>query len=232
MIDKDRLLKKRQEYNINLTDRQGEKFKTYAEILVSYNEKVNLTAIVDPQDIENKHFIDCLYLANSEYIKGQVLDVGSGAGFPALVLAIFKKDISVSAMEPTGKRCEFLKYAGEILNVDLTVIKERREEAARGNYREKYDTVTARAVAPLNILAEYCLPLVKVGGYFVAMKGNNPAEIENSENAVAKLGGKSVKIDNYTLPKGEKRTLVIIKKTKPTPPAYPRNGGKIKKSPL
>lgn len=232
MIDKTRFARTLSAYDIHLTEQQTDMLDRYAEMLVSYNEKVNLTAITDPQGIEEKHFLDSLLFAASPLVKGSVADVGTGAGFPGIVTKIFKPDIDLSLIEPTGKRCTFLQYVLDSLNIKGSVIKERAEEAARKAWREKYDVVTARAVANLRVLAEYCIPLVKVGGYFIAMKGDGRRELERARAAIEKLGAKYERTENFTLPDGSHRSLIICKKVKPTPPTYPRNGGKINKSPL
>lgn len=232
MIDKTRFARTLSAYDIQLTEQQTEMLDRYAEMLVSYNEKVNLTAITDPQGIEEKHFLDSLLFAASPLVKGSVADVGTGAGFPGIVTKIFKPEIELSLIEPTGKRCTFLQYVLDSLGLQGSVIKERAEEAARKAWREKYDVVTARAVANLRVLAEYCIPLVKVGGYFIAMKGDGRQELARASTAIEKLGAKYERTENFTLPDGSRRSLIICKKVKPTPPAYPRNGGKINKSPL
>ena len=232
MIDKTRFARTLSAYDIHLTEQQTDMLDRYAEMLVSYNEKVNLTAITDPQGIEEKHFLDSLLFAASPLVKGSVADVGTGAGFPGIVTKIFKPDIDLSLIEPIGKRCTFLQYVLDSLNIKGSVIKERAEEAARKAWREKYDVVTARAVANLRVLAEYCIPLVKVGGYFIAMKGDGRRELERARAAIEKLGAKYERTENFTLPDGSLRSLIICKKVKPTPPTYPRNGGKINKSPL
>lgn len=232
MIDKNRLKEKAESYNIPLTPEKLEKLDKYREILVDYNQKVNLTSITDPLGIEDRHFIDCLLFAAHPLVKGKVADIGTGGGFPGIVVKVFNPDVDITLMDPTNKRCVFLKYALETLNLNGDVVIERAEEAARKIYREKYDVVTARAVADMRMLAEYCLPLVKVGGYFIAMKGDSRQETENAQNAVKKLGGEYVKTEFYQLPDSSKRSLVIFKKVSETPKQYPRNGGKIAKAPL
>ena len=232
MIDKSRLAAKCRSYGIDLSENQLYLLDKYAEILVEYNEKVNLTAITDPEGIENKHFLDSLLFANNELVRGKVVDVGTGAGFPGIVAKIYKPEIDLTLMEPTGKRCVFLQYALDTLGIDGAVVKERAEEARRKQYREIFDIATARAVADLRMLSEYCLPLVKPGGHFIAMKGDSEKELATAVKGINRLGGAYVKTENLTLPDGAKRDIIIIKKTEPTPKRYPRNGGKIQKSPL
>lgn len=232
MIDKERFLNTLNGYDIQISQLQFEQLDKYAEILVDYNQKVNLTAITDPLGIENKHFLDSLLFAKNPLVKGKVVDVGTGAGFPGIVTKIFKPEIDLTLIEPTGKRRTFLQLALDIIGIKADVVKERAEEAARKVWREQFDVATARAVADMRILSEYCLPLVKVGGHFIALKGDGEKELVPAENAIVKLGGKFEKMEEYNLPDESKRTIIICKKQKETPKVYPRNGGKIAKSPL
>ena len=219
MIDKARLATKCSTWNIELTGAQLDLLDEYAELLVSYNEKVNLTAITSPEGIEDRHF---------------AVDVGTGAGFPGIVAKIYKPDLQLTLMEPTGKRVDFLKYAcAELGLTGVEFAKERAEEAARKIWREQFDVASARAVAALPVLSEYCLPLVKVGGSFIAMKGPEAdAEAKAAANALKKLGGQYEETRQFTLPDGSARGLVFCKKISQTPTVYPRNGGKIAKKPL
>ncbi|MEG1447132.1 MAG: 16S rRNA (guanine(527)-N(7))-methyltransferase RsmG [Ruthenibacterium sp.] len=232
MIDTARLIEKAAVYGIDAAP-AAEKLALYAKILVGYNEKVNLTAITDPVGIEDKHFIDSLLFAAQPEVAGKLVDVGTGAGFPGVVAKILKPELSLSLLEPTGKRVDFLKFLCAELDIEAEFVKERAEEAARKVWREQFDVATARAVADLSILAEYCLPLVKVGGMFIALKGANAVqEAEAANGAVAKLGGKFVTSRAFTLPDGAARSLILYKKISQTPSVYPRNGGKIAKAPL
>ena len=166
-------------------------------------------------------------------VRGRVVDVGTGAGFPGIVLKLFRPEIELTLMEPTGKRVDFLKYACAELGIEAEFAKERAEEAARKRWRETFDTAVARAVADLPVLAEYCLPLVKVGGMFVAMKGSSAQdEAARGAGAVKKLGGEVAGTRAFTLPDSSARELIFCTKISHTPPAYPRNGGKIAKAPL
>ena len=172
MIDKARLEQKCSMWNIALTGTQLDQLDAFARILVDYNQKVNLTAITDPEGIEDKHFLDSLLFASQPEVAGKMVDVGAGAGFPGIVTKIYKPELELTLMEPTGKRVEFLKYACAQLGLTgVEFAKERAEEAARKMWREQFDLASARAVAALPMLAEYCLPLVKVGGSFLAMNG-------------------------------------------------------------
>ena len=234
MIDKNRLEAKCAALGIALTGPMLDALDQYAEILVEYNQKVNLTAITDPEGIEDKHFADSLLLANLPETAGKLVDVGTGAGFPGVVAKIFKPELQLTLMEPTGKRVEFLKYVCAQLGLSgVEFAKERAEEAARKVWREQFDVATARGVAALPMLSEYCLPLVKVGGVFLAMKGPGAAEeLAESGAALKKLGGKGSDVAEFHLPGGDVRNIIRIKKISQTPPVYPRNGGKIAKSPL
>lgn len=234
MIDKLRLEQKCSTWNICLTGEQLDKLDTFAQLLVDYNQKVNLTAITDPEGIEDKHFLDSLLFASQPEVRGKMVDVGAGAGFPGIVTKIYKPDIALTLMEPTGKRVEFLRYACAQLGLaGVELAKERAEEAARKAWREQFDIASARAVAVLPILAEYCLPLVKVGGCFLAMKGaSGEEELSAARGAIKRLGGEHSATRTMHLPGGDVRTLILCKKISQTPTPYPRNGGKIAKSPL
>ena len=191
MIDKNRLQAKCSTWNIPLTGAQLDLLDRYAELLVSYNEKVNLTAITSPEGIEDRHFADSLLFAAQPEVSGRLVDVGTGAGFPGIVAKIYKPDLELTLMEPTGKRVDFLRYAcAELGLTGVEFAKERAEEAARKIWREQFDVASARAVAALPVLCEYCLPLVKVGGNFLAMKGaSGEEELTAARGAIKKLGG-------------------------------------------
>ena len=234
MIDTQRLQEKCARQGIELTGIQLDQLNHYARLLVEYNQKVNLTAIIDPEGIEDKHFLDSLLFASQPKVAGKMIDVGCGAGFPGLVTKIYKPELELTLMEPTGKRVEFLKYVcAELGLTGVEFAKERAEEAARKQWRETADVVSARAVAALQILAEYCLPLTRVGGVFIAMKGAGAEqELASAKGAIAKLGGSYRETRSFQLPGGDARSLVVCEKISQTPTAYPRIGGKIAKSPL
>ncbi len=234
MIDRARLAQKCSTWNIALTDAQLDRLDRYAELLVDYNQKVNLTAITSPEGIEDRHFADSLLFAAQPEVEGALVDVGTGAGFPGIVAKIYKPSLSLTLMEPTGKRMEFLQYVCAALGLTgVAFAKERAEEAARKQWRERFDVACARAVAPLPVLAEYCLPLVRVGGLFVALKGPDAdAELAGAKNALQKLGGRYEQTRAFALPDGSERRLLYTKKISQTPTVYPRNGGKIAKKPL
>lgn len=210
----------------------------YVQMLVEWNQKINLTAITDPREIEVKHFLDSLSLLAfvPPVQRAAVLDVGSGAGFPGMVLKVARPDLQLTCMDGTQKRVGFLSALVEKLQLTDTVcLHARAEEAGRApSLREHFDYVTARAVANLRALCEYCLPFVKLGGRFVAMKGpDGEAEAADAKNAIETLGGKIENIYAFTLPSTDfSRTLVEIKKERATPSAYPRPAGKMKKKPL
>lgn len=232
MIDTQRLLQKAQSYGLDISH-CVQQLALYAEILVDYNQKVNLTAITDPEGIEDKHFIDSLLFACQPEVQGKFVDVGTGAGFPGVVAKLYKPELQLTLMEPTGKRVDFLKHLCKKLEIEAEFAKERAEEAARKTWREKFDVASARGVARLNMLSEYCLPLVKEGGFFIAMKAATAQEeLEQAQPAIEKLGGMFVENRKMALPQGDERNLLVVKKISQTPPLYPRNGGKIAKAPL
>lgn len=234
MIDKNRFCSLAKENGIILDDTALDRFDTYAELLVEWNGKMNLTAITEPEEIEVKHFLDCLMLPkyfDLENVK-TVIDVGAGAGFPSVPLLIYKPNLCLTMMDAINKRLTFLNTAVHALGLEAQLIHERAEAAGQDeNYREKFDLATARAVAPMNVLAEYCLPFVKVGGYFVALKGSND-DTEEAKNAIATLGGEIVDNISYKLNGTEPRSIVVIKKISQTPTQFPRKSKKISTKPL
>ena len=234
MIDKNRLCSLAKENGIILDDTALDRFDTYAELLVEWNGKMNLTAITEPEEIEVKHFLDCLMLPkyfNLDNIQ-TVIDVGAGAGFPSVPLLIYKPNLCLTMMDAINKRLTFLDTAVHALGLEAQLIHERAEAAGQDeNYREKFDLATARAVAPMNVLAEYCLPFVKVGGYFVALKGSND-DTEEAKNAIATLGGEIVDNISYKLNGTEPRSIIVIKKISQTPTQFPRKSKKISTKPL
>ena len=233
MIDKNRLAEKCSTWNISLSPAQLDQLEHYAEILVSYNEKVNLTAITSPEGIEDRHFADSLLFAAQPEVQGKLVDVGTGAGFPGIVAKIYKPDLQLTLMEPTGKRVDFLKYAcAELGLTGVEFAKERAEEAARKIWREQFDVASARAVAALPVLAELCLPYVKPGGLFLAMKSNKTdEEIAGAEKIIQALGGEKPFVMDYLVPGTEVyHRVVTVFKARPTPGSYPRKWTKIKET--
>ncbi len=225
--------------NINLDKAKLEKFKVYKDLLISWNEKVNLTSITGDYDIIMKHFIDCLEVIKYIEENKSVIDIGTGAGFPGLVIAIyFDKKVNVTLMDALNKRINFLENVVENLGLsNVKIIHARAEEfGIKEEYREKYDYVVSRAVAPLNILLEYGIPFLKVNGKCLFLKGNKfEDEIKNSNNAFNVLDSKINNIHEYKymVEKEEyNRYILEIIKNKSTNNKYPRNYGKIKKKPL
>lgn len=222
---------------IAYNDETLKKLNRYAELLVEWNEKINLTAITDPEGIVIKHFLDCALLLEKVDLKenASVIDVGTGAGFPGVVLKIFRPDIKLTLLDGLNKRLVFLNEVAAALELkDVVTVHLRAEEAGKKQaFRENFDLVTARAVAKLNLLYEYCLPLCKIGGTFCAMKGPSAEdEVKEAFSAGKLLGGAKPKILRETLTGEEVRTFILTKKISQTPPKYPRVSAKIAKQPL
>lgn len=221
--------------NIKITDEQSEKFYLYMKELLIWNEKINLTAIKDEDEILIKHFVDSVTII--KYMKDvkNIIDIGTGAGFPGIPIAILKGDIKITLLDSLNKRIVFLNNIIEKLKLkNVEVIHGRAEDFAKlEKYREKYDIVTSRAVAPLNILIEYMLPFSKVNGESICMKGSNIEEVKQSHRALNELGGKIQSIDTIYLPDTDiERNIIIVKKIKSTHKKYPRKAGMPKKEPL
>lgn len=209
-------------------------FEIYAELLTKWNSVMNLTAITDPEGIVIKHFLDSVLPLSMFDLpqSASVIDVGTGAGFPGIPLKIMRNDISLTLLDSLNKRLSFLKCVADELGIDCKLVHSRAEDAGSSLLRESFDIATARAVARLEALSEYCLPLVKVCGSFAALKGaDGIAELENAQNAIKILGGEVSEVKEYRLPNNDKRTLIIVKKVLPTPKKYPRRKG-ISASPL
>ena len=222
---------------ISLDELQLSEFETYAKLLVEWNEKINLTAITQSEEICEKHFLDSVlpFVMWGGLCDGdKVIDVGTGAGFPSCPLKIVRNGVKLTLLDSLNKRINFLNTISDELGLEAECVHGRAEELGNNaDYREKFDIATARAVANLTELCEYCLPFVKLGGHFVALKGQSGSdEVEAAKNAVKTLGGKIEKVTEYSLPNGDKRVLVVIKKVSPTPQKYPRNKGQMKKKPL
>lgn len=224
------------EKGILVDDTAKERLEKYAELLCEWNEKINLTAITDPEGIAVKHFLDsALLLAHTKLPEGaKIVDVGTGAGFPGMVIKILRPDLDVTLMDGLNKRLVFLNEVATALSLEVKTVHLRAEEAGKNpSYREQFDLVTARAVAQMNTLYEYCLPLTRVGGIFCAMKGPSvEEELKTAGKVAGTLGGGKAKIETETLTGEEVRTFVITKKISQTPPKYPRASAKISKQPL
>lgn len=242
MFDRDLFARAAAPFGVEITPELLERLDIYARLLVEWNQKMNLTAITDPVGIAVKHFADSLaaapLLPQGEF---SLIDVGTGAGFPGVPLALLRPDCRLTLLDSLNKRLVFLEEVCRAVNLPVTLIHARAEEGGqRPDLREKYDLAVARAVANLPVLAEYCLPFVKVGGRFIALKGPD-ADRERQEAArgIGVLGGKIAAVEALTLPaqpiagvEPMERRLVVVDKVRSTPPTYPRHGSKIAKKPL
>lgn len=223
-------------YYLNLIENEyAEKFNLFKDLLIEYNKRYNLTAILDDEGVKIKHFLDSV-LGEKYFKKGaNVIEIGSGGGFPSTPLKIIRDDLNFTLVESTGKKCEFLQVvANKLAHKNVKILNIRAEDGGKDlSLREKFDVCTARAVARLNTLCEYCMPFVKVGGYFIAYKGDAEEEIVEAENAINVLGGKLEAVEKVELPNGAGvRNIIVIKKVKSTPNLYPRGNGKERKNPI
>lgn len=218
---------------IQLINDKKDIFEKYYEKLVSYNQKVNLTAITDKAQVFTKHFLDSILPIDAIPVGATVVDVGAGAGFPSLPIKIVRDDIKITMVDSLNKRINFLNELTNELNIESTNIHARAEDFEKLN-REKFDVAVARAVAKLNTLLEYLLPLVKVGGMVLAFKGNNfKEELEEAQNALSVLGGEYIRTFQFNLPNEQgERNIIVIKKIKPTPANFPRDKNLPKLKPL
>ena len=224
-----------EEKGIVLTPKQYQDFEEYRELLLFYNQKFNITTITEKQDVYVKHFLDSVLCKDYFKDNSSVVEIGSGGGFPSIPLKIANPTLSFKLIESTGKKCIFLNEVVKKLKLDgVEVLNGRAEDFGKDPaFREKFDFSTARAVARLNTLCEYCIPFVKVGGSFIALKANAEEEINKSKKALKILGGKISQVKEYYLPFEEgKRTLIKIDKIQKTPSLYPRGNGKERKNPL
>lgn len=232
-----------QEIAVPLSAESIRAFHVYAAMLRTWNEKMNLTNILDDQGIAIRHFVDSLTLvAHIEEEEERqhrkelsLIDVGTGAGFPGIPLKVTMPELEVTLLDSLNKRISFLNAVCENLHLTgISAIHARAEEGAKNkSYREKFDVATARAVAALPTLCEYCLPYVKVGGIFLAMKGHADDEVEAAKKAIITLGGTIENVREFVLPGTDmKRTIVVVRKVRPTPPKYPRGQGKPEKEPI
>ena len=224
------------EIDIVFTEEQLEQFYKYMNLLIEWNEKINLTAIIEAKEIILKHFIDSLTIIKYMEPNKTLIDIGTGAGFPGIPVKILRKDLKITLLDSLNKRIKFLNEVIEKLSLkNITTTHARIEEYAKNKeYREKFDIATSRAVANLTTLTEYMLPMVKVKGKAICMKGADvDEEMLKSKNSIKILGGKIYKVEEFKLPKSEyKRNLIIIEKTNTTPNKYPRKPGIPSKEPL
>lgn len=232
-------IKQLRAHGIELTAHQIQQFETYYETLVEWNQKINLTAITEKQEVYLKHFYDCLmplWQMPLESYNIQLCDVGAGAGFPSIPLKIVHPEIQLTIVDSLNKRIHFLEHLVDTLKLEgVTCVHGRAEEVGQDReFRGRFNVVTARAVAALNVLCELCLPLVKQGGYFLALKAQkSDEEIVQAKTAIAVLGAKLEQQTTGFLPfEASERTFILIKKTKETPNKYPRRAGKPAKQPI
>ena len=225
------------EYGIEVDEELFKKLDIYASLLKEWNEKINLTAILDDEGIAVKHFLDCLLVGKyADFKKGdKIIDVGTGAGFPGLVLAVAYPDCRITLLDSTGKKLKAVEDIASNMGVNnVQFVHMRAEDAGKKpEFREKYNYATARAVAELRVLLEYTLPFVKVGGSFLSLKGASAIdEIDGAKDALKTLGGKINEINEFSLPGGDKRAIINVKKISQIPPRYPRVSAQIAKKPL
>ncbi|BCU53402.1 16S rRNA (guanine527-N7)-methyltransferase [Staphylococcus auricularis] len=231
------LTEKLSEHGITLSQEQQDQFNTYYQLLVEWNEKMNLTSITDEHEVYLKHFYDSITAAfYYDFDRPlSICDVGAGAGFPSIPLKIVYPELKVTIVDSLNKRIQFLNHLADDLQLTgVSFVHDRAETFGKGDYRESYDVVTARAVARLSVLSELCLPLVKKGGHFIALKSSKgKEELEEADFAMSVLGGKLKESFMFELPEdaGERQMFVIDKRWK-TPKKYPRKPGTPNKSPL
>jgi len=224
--------------DINLSEKQIEKFILYKKLLQEWNKKINITSITEDREVDIKHFIDSIVPIKTNLFNGKlkVIDIGTGGGFPGVPLKIINEDLDILLLDSTNKKIRFLDEVIEKLELkNIEAYHGRAEELGRNEqFREKYDIAISRAVASLDTLSEYALPLVSIGGHFIAMKGPDvEEELKLGQNAIKLLGGKVKNIEKIQLPNTDIiHSLIIIEKIKATPTKYPRAGGKPKKQPL
>lgn len=231
------LIKEAARLNIEISQKANENLEKYAEMMLRYNEFMNLTAITEPDEIREKHFLDSVTLLLSGKIEENcsLIDIGAGAGFPSLPVKIAREDIRLTMLDSLNKRINFLNDVVKEIGIEnAEALHFRAEDAGKDSkFREKFDVATARAVADMAVLSEYALPFVKIGGYFVAMKGTAPKEeIEGAKKAIREMGGELEEIKEVILPSGIRHSLVIVRKVIPTPSKYPRKAGMPVKKPI
>lgn len=235
-ISMELLKNKATEFGVNLDEKALERFDLYAKLLVEWNEKINLTAITDPDGIVLKHFVDSLSVFSAINIPegAKSIDVGTGAGFPGIPMLIARPDLKITLLDSTNKKLNVIRDILEKLDLQCEALHTRAEEAGQNKtYREQYDFATARAVSNLRDLSEYCLPFVKKGGTFISMKSAKAEEeIAEGKNAIRILGGNIKEKKTFEIDEAGERTIILIEKVSTTPPKYPRPSAKIAKNPL
>lgn len=236
MLNKELFYNTIKPFEISVDEEAFNRLDTFAEMLIETNKSFNLTAIKEPDDVTVKHFADCLSIFKYVDIpeNAKIIDVGTGAGFPGLVLKLYRPDIQMTFLDSTKKRLGFIENVLNECGIKGDILHMRAEEAAQlTKYREKYDFATARAVAALPVLSEYCLPFVKVGGSFVSMKSaESNEEISEAKKAINVLGGKIEENILFDLVENMPRRIIRIKKNSQTPTKYPRPSAQIAKKPL
>lgn len=227
-----------EQLNIEFTTEQVEKLEVFKELMLEWNEKINLTSITEPEEVDIKHFLDSATCLATGYIKAgdNIIDVGTGAGFPGIPIKILNEKVSITLLDSLNKR---IKYLDEVVSKtklkDVTLLHSRAEDAGISKqHRERYNIVLSRAVATMNVLCEYCLPFVKVGGYFICQKGPSyKEELDNADIAIKTLGGRLKEVKSYKLPYSDiTHYIIIIEKIKITPTKYPRKAGKPSSDPI
>ena len=236
MISKDLLKESCAKYGITITDEMAGRFDAYAGMLVDWNSRVNLTAITDPDEIVYKHFLDSLLCLTAKNVscETKIVDIGTGAGFPGIPLLIYENKASLTMIDGNNKRIRFLDFVLNELGLKAETIHGRAEDIGRKTeYRESYDLSFARAVSHLRELSEYCIPFLKLGGSFIAMKGSSiKDELNEAGRAISEMGGKLAEVHTVILPNENTRNLVEIEKVAPTPDKYPRPSAKMAKKPI
>ncbi len=234
-MNKDQFIKYLIDNNIQYNEEMLNQLDIYASFLLEYNSHTNLTAIRNIEDVYLKHFLDSILLIKNWNFNSsaKVLDIGTGAGFPGVILKIFRPDLDITLLDSNNKKIVFLnELIGKLNLQNICVINDRAENFIINN-REVFDYVTSRAVSNLNLLSELSIPFVKIGGYFIPMKGNYECELKDSLNAIKVLGGELIETIDYQLPiENSNRSIIVIKKNKATEQCYPRLYDKIKKKPL
>jgi 16S rRNA (guanine527-N7)-methyltransferase len=233
---KDLIMNGSKQLGVELTDYQCSQLIKYADLLVDWNNKINLTAITDKTGIATKHFLDSLTAIKTGYVSGKVIDVGTGAGFPGLVLKIAKPDIELTLLDSLNKRIKFLQTVSDELSLEnIEFVHSRAEDGGMNRaYRGKFDTVVSRAVANMTVLSEWCLPFLKVGGRFLALKGPlADQELADAKRAISILGGEVEDVFEVEIPFTDlAHKIIIVKKVRQTPMKYPRKPGIAAKNPI